>query len=175
MLRPFKPATEPRDLNRTDIRRANHIVDRVLALDSDTAAQQLAEVLEKFQGRHRDLLASFDARAGQMNEDLAAHSAFTETQRQLVGAYFLHEYSFEAAALFNPSIVVHPDQGGVSSGAVRFILSVRAVGEGHISSLNFRTGASPAMAASPWIPPSSWHRYRNCCRTTPVRQRIVSM
>ena len=63
-----------------------------------------------------------------------------QDQRRLVGAYFLHEYSFEAAALFNPSIVAHPDQSGAPPGGRRFILSLRAVGEGHISSLTFRSG-----------------------------------
>jgi predicted GH43/DUF377 family glycosyl hydrolase len=140
VLRPFKPATEPRELNRTDRRRANHIVDRVLALDPETAGRQLAEVLENFQDRHRDLVATFDARADEMDDVFASHTSFSRTQRQLVGAYFLHEYSFEAAALFNPSIVAHPDQTGVPDGALRFILSVRAVGEGHISSLTFRSG-----------------------------------
>jgi predicted GH43/DUF377 family glycosyl hydrolase len=140
VLRPFKPATEPRELNLTDRRRANHIVDRVLALDPDTAERQLAEVLESFQERHRDLLATFEARADDMNDVFAAHASFSQTQRQLVGAYFLHEYSFEAAALFNPSIVAHPDQTGVPHDGLRFILSVRAVGEGHISSLTFRSG-----------------------------------
>jgi predicted GH43/DUF377 family glycosyl hydrolase len=140
VLRPFKPASEPRELNRTDRRRANHIVDRVLALDPQTASRQLADVLDNFQGRHRNLLASFDTRASDMDDVFAAHAAFDRTQRQLVGAYFLHEYSFEAAALFNPSIVAHPDQSGVPEGALRFILSLRAVGEGHLSSLTFRTG-----------------------------------
>ncbi len=140
VLRPFKPATEPRELNLTDRRRANHIVDRVLALDPESAGRQLADVLESFQERHRDLVATFEARADDMNDVFAAHVSFSHTQRQLVGAYFLHEYSFEAAALFNPSIVAHPDQTGVSQGALRFILSVRAVGEGHISSLTFRSG-----------------------------------
>ena len=65
-------------------------------------------------------------------------ASFTQDQRRLVGAYFLHEYSFEAAALFNPSIVRHPDQSGAPEGGRRFILSLRAVGEGHISSLTFR-------------------------------------
>ncbi|HWW20208.1 MAG TPA: glycoside hydrolase family 130 protein [Steroidobacteraceae bacterium] len=147
VLRPFKPATEPRELNRTDRRRANHIVDRVLALDPETAGRHLAEVLENFQDRHRDLLASFDARAGDMEDVFATHVAFSRTQRQLVGAYFLHEYSFEAAALFNPSIVAHPDQTGVPGGALRFILSLRAVGEGHISSLTFRSGLIAADGA----------------------------
>jgi predicted GH43/DUF377 family glycosyl hydrolase len=140
LVRPFKPATEPRDLNPTDKVRANRIVDRVLALDPKAANTQLAEVLENFQGRHRNLLEKFEARADEMEEAFAEHTTFTKEQRRLVGAYFLHEYSFEAAALFNPSIVAHPDQSGVPAGSVRFILSVRAVGEGHISSLTFRSG-----------------------------------
>jgi predicted GH43/DUF377 family glycosyl hydrolase len=140
VVRPFKPATEPRDFNPTDKSRANHIVDRVLALDSATVAAQLADVLENFLGRHRNLLEIFEARANEMEEALAGHTLFTQDQRRLVGAYFLHEYSFEAAALFNPSIVSHPDQTGAPVGGRRFILSLRAVGEGHVSSLTFRTG-----------------------------------
>jgi len=140
IVRPFKPATEPRDLNPTDKTRANHIVERVLALDPDTADRQLADVLENFLGRHRNLLQTFEARAAEMEDALADHVAFTQVQRQLVGAYFLNEYSFEASALFNPSIVAHPDQSGTPQGSLRFILSLRAVGEGHLSSIEFRTG-----------------------------------
>jgi predicted GH43/DUF377 family glycosyl hydrolase len=140
IVRPFKPATEPRDLNPTDKTRANHIVDRVLTLDADTAARQLADVLENFLGRHRNLLQAFEARADEMEAALAVHATFTQMQRRLVGAYFLNEYSFEASALFNPSIVAHPDQSGAPAGGLRFILSLRAVGEGHISSLTFRSG-----------------------------------
>ncbi|CAN0413831.1 unnamed protein product, partial [Phaeothamnion confervicola] len=72
------------------------------------------------------------------------HATLNKTQRCLIGAYFLHEYSFEAAALFNPSIVRHPDQSGAADGGCRFILSLRAVGEGHISSLTFRSGTIAA-------------------------------
>jgi predicted GH43/DUF377 family glycosyl hydrolase len=144
VVRPFKPATEPRDLNATDKTRANHIVDRVLALDPETTATQLDDVLENFEGRHRNLLAIFEARAVEMEVALASHVTFTKEQRRLVGAYFLNEYSFEAAALFNPSIVAHPDQSGTAEGARRFILSLRAVGEGHISSLTFRSGCVAA-------------------------------
>jgi len=144
IVRPFKPTTEPRDLNPTDKTRANHIVERVLNLDPETAAAQLADVLENFQGRHRNLLKTFERRADEMEEALLAHCTFSEAQRQLLGAYFLHEYSFEASALFNPSIVPHPDQSGIPSGSLRFILSLRAVGEGHVSSLTFRTGAIAA-------------------------------
>lgn len=140
IVRPFKPATEPRDFNKTDKTRANHIVDRVLSLDPEAAALQLADVLENFEGRHRNLLDTFEARAAEMEDAFAPHASFTKTQRQLVGAYFLHEYAFEASALFNPSIVRHPDQSGAPAGGCRFVLSLRAVGEGHISSLTFRSG-----------------------------------
>ena len=147
VVRPFKPATEPRDLNATDKTRANHIVDRVLALDREAARSELAEVLENFQGRHRNLLEIFEARANEMEEAFAKHATFTKEQRWLVGAYFMHEYSFEAAALFNPSIVAHHDQTGAPDGGQRFILSLRAVGEGHVSSLTFRAGTIAADGA----------------------------
>jgi predicted GH43/DUF377 family glycosyl hydrolase len=104
----------------------------------------LKEVLENFEGRHRHLLETFESRASEMEAVLTPHPALNKTQRCLIGAYFLHEYSFESSALFNPSIVRHPDQSGVSPGAVRIVLSLRAVGEGHISSLTFRSGEASA-------------------------------
>jgi predicted GH43/DUF377 family glycosyl hydrolase len=144
VVRPFKPATEPRDLNPTDKIRANHIVDRVLGLDAEATAQQLREVLENFEGRHRNLLDIFEARAAEMEDAFQPHAQLNKTQRGLIGAYFLNEYSFEASALFNPSIVRHPDQTGAPEHGCRFILSLRAVGEGHISSLTFRSGTIAA-------------------------------
>lgn len=144
VVRPFKPATEPRDLNPTDRARANHVVARVLSLDPETTSQLLAEVLDNFEGRHRNLLEICETRASEMEEAFAPHVEFNQTQRQLIGAYFLHEYSFEAAALFNPSIVLSPDQAGAPPGGCKFILSLRAVGEGHISSLTFRSGTIAA-------------------------------
>ena len=144
IVRPFKPATEPRDLNPADKTRANHIVERVLNLDAEEAAHQLADVLENFEGRHRNLLETFEHRAHEMEQALAAHCTFSRVQRQLVGAYFMNEYSFEASALFNPSIVPHPNQSGTPAGSLRFILSLRAVGEGHVSSLTFRSGTVAA-------------------------------
>jgi predicted GH43/DUF377 family glycosyl hydrolase len=140
VVRAFKPAIEPPNFNPTDRTRANHIVARVMGLDSATTVDLLSEVLENFVGRHRNLLANFEARADGMETEFAGHSRFTQDQRRLVGAYFMYEYSFEAAALFNPSIVAHLDQSGVPSGARRFVLSLRAVGEGHVSSLTFRSG-----------------------------------
>jgi predicted GH43/DUF377 family glycosyl hydrolase len=144
VVRPFKPATEPRDLNPTDKTRANHIVDRVLRLDVEAAARQLSDVLTNFEGRHRNLLQIFETRAAEMEDAFQPHPELNKTQRCLIGAYFLHEYSFEASALFNPSIVRHPDQSGAPENGCRFILSLRAVGEGHISSLTFRSGSIAA-------------------------------
>ena len=154
VVRPFKPATEPRDLNPTDKTRANHIVDRVLQLEPEAAARQLTEVLENFEGRHRNLLEIFEARAAEMEEALQPHVALNKTRRCLIGAYFIHEYSFEASALFNPSIVRNPDQTGAPEHGCRFILSLRAVGEGHISSLTFRSGtihADGSVAIDPTV------------------------
>jgi predicted GH43/DUF377 family glycosyl hydrolase len=144
LVRPFKPATEPRDLNPTDKIRANNIVGRVLRLDAEAAAQQLNDVLDTFEGRHRNLIDIFETRAADMEGALEPHAELNKTQRRLIGAYFLSEYSFEASALFNPSIVRHPDQTGAPENGCRFILSLRAVGEGHISSLTFRSGTIAA-------------------------------
>ncbi|MGZ5874447.1 MAG: glycosidase, partial [Bradyrhizobium sp.] len=100
--------------------------------------------MENFQGRHRNLLETFESRADEMEAALAAHGTFSKVQRQLIGAYFLNEYSFEASALFNPSIVPHPNQSGAPKGGLRFVLSLRAIGEGHVSSLTFRAGTIAA-------------------------------
>ena len=112
----------------------------MLRLDVEAAAQQLREVLENFEGRHRNLLDIFESRAAEMEDAFAPHAQLNQTQRRLIGAYFLNEYSFEASALFNPSIVRHPDQTGAPAHGCRFVLSLRAVGEGHVSSLTFRSG-----------------------------------
>jgi predicted GH43/DUF377 family glycosyl hydrolase len=166
VVRPFKPATEPRDFNPTDKTRANHIVDRVLALDEDAAARQLSDVLANFDDRHRSLPEIFDARAREMEDALSPHAPLTRVQRRLLGAYFMHEYSFEAAALFNPSIVRHPDQSGTPEGGCRFILSLRAVGEGHISSLTFRSGSIDANAQVSLDPTASLAAIPDVCDRT---------
>ena len=79
-------------------------------------------------------------------------------RRRLIGAYFTHEYSIEAAALGNPSVVVAPDQSGVAAGAVRFVMSLRAIGEGHVSSIEFRTGVVDADGTVELDPVSSVRR-----------------
>lgn len=167
VVRPFRPTTEPRDLNPTDKTRANHIVERVLALDPAVAANLLDNVLENFESRHRNLLSTFEARADDMEGAFATHQSFTRTQRQLVGAYFMLEYSFEASALFNPSVVPHPDQSGLPPGSRRFVLSLRAVGEGHISSLTFRAGVIDATGFVTLDPTSRLAAIPKLLRRTP--------
>src|SRR5207249_6218211 len=100
----------------------------------------LREVMTEFSDRHqqtKDLLKSGFER---VKGSLLTNQKISEERRLLLGAYFTHEYALEAAALFNPSIVPHPEQSGLAPGALRFILSLRATGEGHISSVTFRTG-----------------------------------
>ncbi len=153
IVRPFKPSTEPRHLHPRDKTRANEIVDRVLTLDPVATNEQLRDILLNFEGRHRNLLRQFELRADAMEDAFAPHAAFSQQQRQLIGAYFMNEYSFESSALFNPSIVPHPDQTDVEAGSQRIIISLRAVGEGHISSLTFRSGMIDAQGAVTIDPP----------------------
>lgn len=123
-----------------DRERIRRIVDRVMALDETTAEAECQAVLAAFASRHNRLRPYLLERCDQLRDHLASDAAVSEARQLLLGAYFTQEYSLEAAALFNPSIVPHPDQGGVPPGSLRFVLSLRAVGEGHLSSIVFRTG-----------------------------------
>ena len=122
------------------------IVARILLLPERLVGQILEDVSRNFNTRHEHLRASFQARFEQLREMLLSDDSITEQRQLLIGAYFLAEYSLEAAALFNPSIVPHPDQSGVPEDCLRFILSLRATGEGHISSITFRTGTLNASS-----------------------------
>ena len=90
-----------------------------------------------------------------MNREAIRHD-----QALLIGAYFCEEYSYEAAALFNPSVVLHPDQHGVPDGALKFVMSLRAIGEGHVSSVTFRTGLWAADGSVVVEEPSARSRSR---------------
>lgn len=153
LIRPFRPAPEPRELTPLDRTRANHIVERALSLDEAATARELAQVCAGFAGRHRHLMQSCEARADVMEQAFYRHRPFTVAQRRLIGAYFLEEYAFEAAALLNPSIVAHPDQSGAPPGGLRFVMSLRAIGEGHVSSLTFRAGDVSSDGAVRLDPP----------------------
>ena len=120
--------------------RAELVIDRVLGLTGSEAKLTLARTLTRFSGEYRDLPATLEGNFQQVVHSVGRQVTATSLQRQLIGAYFTQEYALEAAALFNPSMVEHPDQAGCEPGEVRFIMSLRSVGEGHLSSIEFRTG-----------------------------------
>jgi predicted GH43/DUF377 family glycosyl hydrolase len=121
--------------------RGARLVSDILAMDDRAVEKALESVFHDFEQRHWQIERVFETRFDQVAKELQLdRDAISAERRQLVGAYFCHEYSFQAAALMNPSIVPHPDQSALGEGAVRFIMSLRAVGEGHISSIAFRDG-----------------------------------
>jgi predicted GH43/DUF377 family glycosyl hydrolase len=120
--------------------RASEICARVMALSEDEVGTWLGQLWAEFGGRHKNIREFFRRRFEEVRPYLLNDRALSEERALLVGGYFTHEYSFEAAALFNPSIVPHPDQSHLAVGSQRFVLSLRAAGEGHISSITFRTG-----------------------------------
>jgi len=122
------------------VSRADAVIQRILAMSDEQVSATLAATVDRFGDRHRDLGATFAEHFDLVAHRLPAAAGASAERRDLIGAYCTQEYSVEAAALFNPSIVAHPDQGGLAAGELRFIMSVRAVGEGHISSIEFRTG-----------------------------------
>jgi predicted GH43/DUF377 family glycosyl hydrolase len=131
LLRPFTPG---------DSQRVGGIVDRIMLLPEEQVGTLVEGISAEFSQRHQNIRKVFLERFEQVHELLSADGKISEPRRLLIGSYFLAEYSLESAALFNPSIVPHPDQTGLPTGALRFILSLRATGEGHISSITFRTG-----------------------------------
>jgi predicted GH43/DUF377 family glycosyl hydrolase len=144
LMRPFRSTTD-------DI--ARRIVARVMVLPEEEVAQLLGQVLGEFANRHEHVDAIFQKRFEQVKIYLEPGVQPSPERQMLIGAYFTHEYSPESAALFNPSIVPHPDQSGLPRGALRFILSLRATGEGHISSITFRVGVVSAQHRITLTPP----------------------
>ena len=120
--------------------RAGAVLRRILALDEDEVRSSLHDVVTRFDGRHRDLVGTFRRHARELADRLDADRQLSEERMLLLGATFTSEYAIEGAALCNPSIVAHPDQAGTAAGSLRFVMSVRGIGEGHRSSIGFRTG-----------------------------------
>jgi predicted GH43/DUF377 family glycosyl hydrolase len=120
--------------------RSSAVLQRVLALQDDEVQRSLHDVIARFNGRHHGLTDTFLRHADELSDRLDPERQLSPTRRLLLGATFTSEYAIEGAALCNPSMVVHPDQTRVSPGSVRFVMSVRAIGEGHSSSIGFRTG-----------------------------------
>ncbi len=120
------------------------VLRRILAMSDAEVSATLTATIADFGNRHGDLDGVLDRHFALVVDRLDDPDALTCERRQLIGAYFTHEYSVEAAALGNPSAVVAPDQSGLDDGEMRFVMSLRAVGEGHISSIEFRSGVVDA-------------------------------
>lgn len=120
--------------------RAARIVQRVAALPKDEIEYNLEDTLSRFNQRHDGLERILARHADLALNRVGNGATFTPAQRLLVGAMFTMEYAYESAALFNPSMVPAVDQSGLAPGEQRFVMSLRAVGEGHVSSIVFRRG-----------------------------------
>jgi predicted GH43/DUF377 family glycosyl hydrolase len=135
VLRPFIIEDETGDCPRT-----RRVIERVLTLDLEGVQRGLDAVNDALDNRHPHAESIMLDRYEQMKKFAPKGAKIDRDQAKLIGAYFSEEYSFESAALFNPSVVRHPDQSGVEEGDTRILLSLRGIGEGHISSLTFRCG-----------------------------------
>ena len=124
--------------------RAGAVLARILALDEGQVRSALDDVVIRFNGRHSDLAGTFRRHARELADRLDPGRELSEARKLLLGATFTSEYAIEGAALCNPSIVAHPDQAGTVAGSLRFVMSVRGIGEGHRSSIGFRTGVIDA-------------------------------
>jgi predicted GH43/DUF377 family glycosyl hydrolase len=137
ITKPYVAADQNPDEDRS---RAGRLVDRILGLSPSEAVATLAELRRTFDHRHPDLDRVFLRGFSAVASTVAGAAELPADMQLLIGAYVMHEYAIEGAALTNPSIVPHPDQAHVPDGSLRVIVSVRAVGEGHISAIEFRTG-----------------------------------
>jgi predicted GH43/DUF377 family glycosyl hydrolase len=135
LFRPFKFLGVERPLR---------ILARILELRENDVVSNLNDVLNEFGTRHQRVRNYFLERYASVQDLIPTDRPLSEERKLLIGAYFTHEYSLEAAALFNPSIVPHPDQSNLPEGTMRYVLSLRATGEGHISSITFRSGTVDA-------------------------------
>lgn len=131
IIRPFIPGS---------MRLMANIAARALALNDEETAARLETLRAEFVSRHLDIESAWRAHYDKVRPMLALPHPLSRDRQLLIGALFSGEYALESAALFNPSIVAHPDQSGGNEGCLRFIMSLRATGEGHISSIEFRTG-----------------------------------
>ncbi|KAB2637842.1 MAG: glycosidase, partial [Verrucomicrobia bacterium] len=131
IIRPFIPS---------DTHRVTTIIGRALALTEQEVARELRGVCQEFDDRHFDIASLLQAHYEKVQHHVFTQRTLSHERQLLIGALFSGEYALESAAIFNPSIVPHPDQSGVPDGALRFVMSLRATGEGHISSIEFRAG-----------------------------------
>jgi predicted GH43/DUF377 family glycosyl hydrolase len=120
--------------------RIKKIIQRIINIPNNAAEKLMAQIMVDFAGRHEDIGYVFERHLNAVKDCLPPDTVLNDVQKSLIGAYCTKEYSIESAALFNPSIVPHPDQSHLKNGSLRFVMSLRATGEGHISSIVFRSG-----------------------------------
>ena len=140
VIRPFAPEY-PEPFRDDEHPRVRNIVEHILALDEATLKEKYDLMEAALAERHRNLEGTLMRRYEEVARRVPACANASDQGKLVIGAYFSEEYSFEAAALFNPSMVLHPRQEEDGSGAIRFLMSLRGIGEGHISSVTFRTGS----------------------------------
>jgi len=156
ILRPDQSRVLLRPFRHEDAERSRRIIARIMSLPENQVGPLLNDVAAEFSRRHQQIHKSFLERFEQVRDLVMADEGISEQRQLLIGSYFVCEYSLESAALFNPSIVPHPDQSDLPPGALRFILSLRATGEGHISSITFRTGIIHADHRIEVLPPAGF-------------------
>lgn len=170
LLRPFHPGSDER---------AEEMIRRVLSMSVSEIENELQNIMLHFSYEHNGIDAVFLDRCRQLAHLLPETLAPSHQQSLLIGAYFMSEFSLQSAALFNPSIVPHPDQAAVPPGALRFIMSLRAIGEGHLSSIEFRSGVIDADGKLAFDPVSGsvsttairYPRYRKVDFIATLRER----
>jgi predicted GH43/DUF377 family glycosyl hydrolase len=136
--------------------RAHLLMARILAIPEARVSALNAEIMQRFEARHHGFAQTLERQFELVAPHIPEPDRVSAERRLLIGAYFTHEYAVEAAALFNPSIVAAPDQRGIAKGALRFVMSLRAVGEGHLSSIEFRSGLLDAHGDM-YIDPAGTH------------------
>ncbi|PYT91360.1 MAG: glycosidase [Acidobacteria bacterium] len=156
ILRPDQSRVLLRPFRHEDPERSRRIIARIMSLPENQVGPLLKDVAAEFSHRHQQIHKSFLERFEQVRDLVMTDEVISEQRQLLIGSYFVCEYSLESAALFNPSIVPHPDQSDLPPGALRFILSLRATGEGHISSITFRTGIIHADHRIEVLPPAGF-------------------
>lgn len=147
LIRPFIPGDPARVIN---------IIGRAFALTETEVEQQLATISEEFGSRHLNLHTFLLRHFDRVKRHVFSDRPVSEARQLYIGALFSGEYALESAALFNPSIVPHPDQSELATDELRFILSLRATGEGHISSIEFRAGVIHANGTVTMEEPSRY-------------------
>ena len=161
LLRPFLPGGDSR---------VREIISRILGMSPSEVEAGLQDVMRCLSHEHAGIDAVFLHRYRQLAHLVPPATELSRSQSLLIGAYFMSEYSLQSSALFNPSIVAHPSQDGVPDGALRFVMSLRATGEGHLSSVEFREGLVSVAGDLGFAPvsrsvTSPEIRYPRCCKS----------